>query len=178
MKFARTFTSALLLLAGAVTGHAQSPLTREQVAAELREAIRTGDMLAPGDSGVRLNQLHPQLYPATAPVAGKTRSEVQAELADAVRSGDIVAGGESGLTMRERFPQLYPAAPVFAGRTRADVRAETLQAIREGDIVAGESGLRLNEEFPQRYGMARSMLAERADARRVARAASQEESAR
>jgi len=178
MKFARTFTSALLLLAGAVTAHAQSPLTREQVRAELREAIRSGDMLAPGDSGARLNQLHPQLDPATSRVAGKTRSEVQAELADALRSGDIVAAGESGLTMRERFPQLYPAAPVVAGRTRAEVRAETLQAIRDGDIVAGESGLRLNEEFPQRYGIPRSAFAARADGRRVARAASQEESPR
>jgi len=161
MNFARTATSSLLILlaATAASVHADPVKSREQARAELLEDIRAGNMLAPGESGLRLNQLNPQRYPAAAPVAGKTRSEVEAELKDAVRSGNIVAGGESGLTMREMFPQRYPAAPVVAGRSRADVKAETLEAIRTGDIITGESGLRLSEQFPQHYMGARPVYA-------------------
>jgi hypothetical protein len=43
---------------------APSSLTREQVKAELAEAIRTGNMPANDDSGLMLNQVHPHFYPA------------------------------------------------------------------------------------------------------------------
>lgn len=43
---------------------ASAPKTREQVKAELEEAIRTGDILAPGKSGRKLNELYPSRYPA------------------------------------------------------------------------------------------------------------------
>ena len=45
------------------TTDASAPKTREQVKAELEEAIRTGDILAPGNSGRKLNELYPSRYP-------------------------------------------------------------------------------------------------------------------
>ncbi len=54
-------------------------------------------------------------------------------------------------------PQLYPAQVVAEGKTRAEVKAELAEAIRTGDMLANdESGLRLNEERPQRYANART----------------------
>jgi hypothetical protein len=37
--------------------------TREQVKAELAEAQRTGDIIADGESGKKLNELYPSRYP-------------------------------------------------------------------------------------------------------------------
>jgi Tfp pilus assembly protein PilV len=62
--------------------------TREQVRAELLEAIRTGDMPAPSEvsddtgvySGTKLNDVFPARYPAKQTVAGKTREQVRNEL--------------------------------------------------------------------------------------------------
>jgi hypothetical protein len=159
MRFARTTTSLLLFATFAFTAHAEEPKTREQVKAELREAVRTGDVLANGDSGLKLNELYPQRYPHVA-ADGKTRAQVQTELAAAMRDGTMVAAGEGGMTLRDEFPQRYPAVAVAPGRTRAEVVAETREAIRNGDMVAaGEGGLRLNEEFPQRYATRRALFA-------------------
>ena len=64
----RTYFSAIALAAAAFTsGHAlaadaSAPKTREQVKAELAEAIRTGNILASGESGLKENQLNPQRY--------------------------------------------------------------------------------------------------------------------
>lgn len=63
--------------------------TRDQVLAELAEAQRTGDIYAYGDSGKKLNELRPDLYPAKAVQQGKTRAQVQAELIQAQRSGEF-----------------------------------------------------------------------------------------
>lgn len=158
MKLARTTTTAILLLATiGFSAHAEAPKTREQVKAELAEAIRTGDVLAPGEVGLKLNELYPSRYPKPTAAAGKTREKVKAELAEAIRAGDVVAAGEAGLTLRELSPQRYPSVAVAAGKTRSQVKAETVEAIRTGDIIANsESGLRLNEEFPQRYAKQRA----------------------
>ncbi|MBS3911403.1 MAG: DUF4148 domain-containing protein [Hydrogenophaga sp.] len=43
-----------------------APKTRDQVRAELREAQRTGDIVAGGESGQKLNELSPNRYPAKA----------------------------------------------------------------------------------------------------------------
>ena len=49
-----------------------------------------------------------------------------------------------------------------AGKTREQVKAELAEATRTGDIIApGESGLKLNELYPQRYEQARALYAER-----------------
>jgi hypothetical protein len=154
MNIARTSTSLLLLAALSAIGcaaQAQTEKTREQVRAELREAVRTGDVLANGDSGLKLNELYPQRYPH-APAAGATRAQVKAELAEAIRTGDMLADGEVGLKLNQEFPSLYPPVPVVAGKTREQVRYETAEAVRDGDIIAtGETGLKLNQLYPQRY---------------------------
>ena len=110
MNIARTTISLVLLAALGTTAQARSPLTREQVRAELAEAVRTGDMLADGDSGLKLNEEFPQRYPAVIAVPGKTRAEVLAELAEAIRTGDIVADDEIGRKLYEAFPQRYAKA--------------------------------------------------------------------
>ena len=152
MNFARTTISLLLLAAIGTTAQAQSEKTREQVKAELTEAIRTGDVLANGDSGLKLNEMYPQRYPHAPAAIGATRAQVKAELAEAIRTGDMIASGESGLRLNEEFPQRYPAVAFAAGKTREQVRAETAEAIRTGDMIAaGESGLKLNQLYPRHY---------------------------
>ena len=157
MNIARTTISLVLLAALGTAAQAQSQMTREQVKAELADAIRTGDILAPGDSGLKLNELYPQRYPHPAAAPTPTRAQVKAELAAAIRSGDMLADGDSGLQLNEEFPQRYPAVVATPGKTRAEVRAELAEAIRTGDIAANNDlGLKLNEEFPQRYVKARA----------------------
>jgi Tat protein secretion system quality control protein TatD with DNase activity len=156
MKLARTATW-LLLAAIASAAHAEAPKTREQVKAELKEAIRTGDVLAGGDTGLKMNELYPQRYPHVA-AETKTRAEVQAELAAAMRDGTMVAAGEGALTLRDEFPQRFPAVAVAPGRTREEVVAETREAISNGDMfAAGEGGMKLSEEFPERYAKQRAL---------------------
>jgi hypothetical protein len=171
MKLTPNIAPLLLLAAIASTAHAQPPKTREQVQAELREAVRTGDVFAGGDSGLKLNELYPQRYPRVAGVETKTRAQVQAELADAIRAGTMVAAGEGGMTLRDAFPQRYPALAVAPGRTREEVIAETRDAIRSGDMyAAGEGAMKLNEETPQHYARQRTLYT--AQARPSANAAS------
>lgn len=149
--------SLAVLLASAATtvaAHAHAPLTRADVIAQYEQAQRTGELVAPGDSGMKLNELYPDRYPKAQPTAGLTRAQVVEELQAAVRSGDVLAEGDSGMKLNERYPQRYPAsaAPAAGVKTRAQVRAETLEAIRTGDILAaGDSGLRRNELAPQAY---------------------------
>jgi Domain of unknown function (DUF4148) len=154
MNFTRTLGSLLLLAAFGT--HANAQLTREQVKAELAEAIRTGDMPVDGESDLKLNQLYPDRYPAKPALIGKTREQVRAELAEAIRTGNVLADGESGLLRNEVDPARYPAKPTYAGKTREQVKAELAEAIRTGDMPAGgESGLMLYEMYPQRYAKAR-----------------------
>ena len=78
--------------------------TRDQVRAELEQAVRSGDMFAAGESGSKLNELQPELYPAKAAQVGKTREEVKEELAEAIHTGDLMAAGEDGRKLNEIFP--------------------------------------------------------------------------
>jgi hypothetical protein len=144
-----------IALAGLVgAAHAQS-LTRDQVRSELAEAQRTGDIFAPGDSGLTLRELYPYRYPAPRAIpATKTRAQVVAELQEAIRNGDRPIG-DSGLTERDLHPKDFPAPVVAQSKTRQQVRAELAEAIRTGDIMAsGDSGLTLRELHPRRYEMA------------------------
>ncbi len=51
------------LLAGqALAADTGTPQTRAEVKAKLAEAVRTGNMLADGESGVTFKQLNPGLY--------------------------------------------------------------------------------------------------------------------
>jgi hypothetical protein len=122
----RSYLSAIALAVAALSaGHAlaadvDAPKTRDQVRAELFEAQRTGDIVADGESGQKLNELYPHRYPAVAAAAqGKTRATVQAELQEAQRTGDLVAVGETGQKLNELYPHRYPAAVAAAqGKSR------------------------------------------------------------
>lgn len=155
MKFNRTLTSALLLSAFSAGAIAQPLITREQVQAELREAIRTGSIVD-GEDGLTRYERNPSAYPARPVVVGKTNEQVKIELREAIRTGDIV-DGEEGLTRFERNPSAYPARTAFAGKTRDAVKAELAEAIRTGDMVVGESSLKLNEQYPGRYPKANAV---------------------
>ena len=91
----RTYFSAIALAAAAFTsGHAlaadaSAPKTREQVKAELAEAIRTGDIVIDQESGKKANELFPGRYPAKPVAQGKTREQVKIELAEAIRTGQM-----------------------------------------------------------------------------------------
>ena len=106
-------TTIALLVATLGSGYAVAAdtasqgVTRAQVLAELADAQRTGDIMD-YQSGKKLNELHPQLYPAKAAVQGATREQVQNELIEAKRTGDIV-DSKSGKKLNELYPQLYPA---------------------------------------------------------------------
>ncbi len=145
-----TLPAILLAAVFAAQAHAEPAKTREQVKAELAEAIRTGDILAGGTSR-KLKDLYPDLYPSAPKAAGKTREQVKDELAEAIHTGDIIVG-ESSRKLNEIRPDLYPsAAPVFT-KTREQVKAELAEAIRTGDILSGSDTLaKLNELYPDRY---------------------------
>lgn len=164
MNIAHPTVSLVLLALLGTTAHAQSEKTRDQVKAELTEAIRTGDVLTSGESGLKLSELYPQRYPHAPAAGAATRAQVNLELADAIRTGDIIANGESGVKLNDEFPQRYPAVVVMAtGKTRAQVKAELAEAIRTGDVIAsGERGLKLNEDFPRRYANVRGLYVSRA----------------
>ncbi|MBS3996701.1 MAG: DUF4148 domain-containing protein [Hydrogenophaga sp.] len=54
--------------------------TRAQVKAELAQAVRNGDVIADGESGLRYNELFPSRYPQPTLAQGKSRDDVRAEL--------------------------------------------------------------------------------------------------
>ena len=162
---ASLLVTAIASLAVHTHACAQAPLTRADVIAQYEDAVRTGDVLAPGDSGMKLNELYPNRYPRVTTAAPVSREQVVAELQAAIRSGDVLAPGDSGLKMSELYPRRYPAATATAGagKTRDEVRAETLEAIRTGDILAaGDSGLKLNELYPERYAKVQDAAPRRA----------------
>jgi len=90
------------------------------VKAELAEAIRTGDMMASGELGLKLNEEFPQRYPAVVAVAStKTRDQVNAETREAIRNGDMYAAGEGMTKLNEEFPQRYTKArAVYASKAQ------------------------------------------------------------
>lgn len=87
----------------------QASMTREQVKAELAEAIRTGDIVANGERGLKLNELSPSRYPARAVQASLTREQVKAELAVALRTGDFFLNGENDSKCNEVHPSMHAA---------------------------------------------------------------------
>lgn len=113
--------------------------TRDQVRAELADAQRTGDIYANDNSGKKLNELRPDLYPAKVVGQGKTRDQVRAELADAQRTGDILAFGDSGQKLNELYPSQYPTKAAEQGKTREQVLAELVQAQHSGEYKLNEN---------------------------------------
>jgi hypothetical protein len=128
----RTILLAAALSIAAIAAHAETPdpsgqfahavtssKSRAQVAAELKEAQRTGDILAAGDQGATLYELNPGAYPARPVVAGKSREEVRDETLQAIQDGDIIVSGELGLTERQLHPQGYLAHNGFGRRVQS-----------------------------------------------------------
>ena len=132
---ALALAAATLLSANVMAADGNTAKTRQQVKAELTEAIRTGDIIANSETGQTLTDLYPGLYPAKAPVVGKTRAQVRTELSDAIRSGDIVLNVETGQSLNQMEPGRYPAKEAEAGKTREQVKAELAVAIRTGNLI-------------------------------------------
>jgi len=109
----RSILSVITLAAAALTAThtmadtTSAPKTRDQVKAELAEAIRTGHVVVNGETGQKANELFPGLYPAKPATQAKTREQVKAELQEAVRTGDVQANDDSGLKLNQLYPQLY-----------------------------------------------------------------------
>jgi len=105
------FATTVLILASALIAgtSAFAGVTREQVTAELASAARNGDIMASGESGLKLNELYPNRYPARQVQSGVTREQVKAELAAAVCSGVIMATGEIGIECNEVHPNMRRA---------------------------------------------------------------------
>ena len=95
--------------------------TREQVRAELAEAVARGEV---SNGGVRPSFTYPyHAESALGPLAaagGKTRAQVKAELAEAIARGEVFAGGGNAY---RRAP--YDSAPpaFIAPANRADAMA-------------------------------------------------------
>lgn len=152
-----------IALSSLVAGHvlaadASVGKTRDEVRAELAQAIRSGDLIADGATGQRYNEIAPHLY-AQPVVVSKSRAEVKAELAEATRNGDLIADGQTGARFNQVYPAQYaavraeaPVAAVAVGKTREQVKAELAEAIRTGDMVAdGQTGARYNQLYPNSY---------------------------
>ena len=92
---------------GSFAAKLSTELSREAVQAELRDAQRTGDIVAIGESGTKLNELFPGRYPAQVAGQGLSRDQVLADLREAQRTGEMVAIGEAGLKFNELFPGRY-----------------------------------------------------------------------
>ena len=65
MKLTRGAVALLVLWMGSAATQAQGGVTREQVLAELAEARRMGEMIAPGCGGGTLREQFPQRYPSS-----------------------------------------------------------------------------------------------------------------
>ena len=124
----------------ALASEATSSKSREQVKAELAEAIRTGDIVVISRRGLKANQVAPHLYPAPAAEPVKSREAINAELNEAITSGDVVVSSRKGLKANQIRPDLYPAKPVVEGKTRQQVIEERDLAISRGELLNRHRG--------------------------------------
>lgn len=131
-------TFAAWTAGSAIAADTSTPLTREQVSAELAQAQRNGDLLANQEAGLKANEVAPGNYPARA-ASGKTRAEVMVELAQAQRNGDIPVDGVTGLKANQLVPGNYPAPAAVQGKSRDQVQAEVTAALRDGTLPLHDS---------------------------------------
>jgi len=92
----RSASILILSLTAAVAGHAMaqetSTLTRAQVQADFQKARANGDLME-GESGLRQNQLRPDLYPAqTAQGQALSSEQVNADMQKARAAGQLQYG--------------------------------------------------------------------------------------
>lgn len=141
---------ALAVAAGPVFSQdAATAKTREQVRAELLEAQRTGDVMADGESGMKLNELYPRNFQSSvnANAQSRARTEVRAELLEAQRRGELMSFGDSESAFTQRYPGRASGA---SGLTRAEVKAQVLEAQRRGELMTSDSGSSFNGASPYR----------------------------
>lgn len=98
---------ALVLTSSLIASTSFAGVTREQVKAELAQAVRSGDIMTGGESGLKLNELYPSRYPAKQVQASVTRAQVKDELAAAIRTGDFLANGEIDGQCKELHPNMH-----------------------------------------------------------------------
>ena len=98
---------AALAATNAIAADASAPKTREQVKAELAEAVRTGNIVINGEISQHANEMMPGMFPAKPIVQSTTREQVKTELVEALRTGNIMADGETGLKLNQLYPQRY-----------------------------------------------------------------------
>lgn len=134
-----------LLALSASLAHAHSALTRDQVRQELADALRTGSLIAPGESGLSLRELNPNRFAAqTAGLAtplSKSRDEVLRELQAAQQAGELPAVGEHSAGPDGRALGAPPLRGMGRALTRAQVVADYREAARSGGLLGlGEAG--------------------------------------
>jgi hypothetical protein len=148
----RVLLSIGLIAGAAGQAFAQDAASRTQMRADVDEARRAGELIAPGEAGLTERQLRPDLYPSVAQQPAKPRQETRAELQEALRTGEIYAGGESSFKRNELDPNRYPRVAVAPGKSREEAKAELAEAVRTGDIVAGgELAAKENQLYPNQY---------------------------
>jgi hypothetical protein len=83
-------------------------VANDQAGSEFAQARRTGDIVANWQTGLKLNELYPNRYPAKQMQAGLTREQVKTELAQAIRTGDNFIGGEIDGKCNELHRSMHP----------------------------------------------------------------------
>ncbi len=92
---------------GSFAAKLSTQLSRDAVQAELRDAQRSGEIVANAEAGIPVNEVFSGRYPAQVAEHNMSRDEVRADLREAVRTGDIVANGETDMKLNEVFPGRY-----------------------------------------------------------------------
>ena len=143
-----TLSTLTLAVAALVAGNAMAAdKTGADVAAELQQAQRTGDIAYVGSTGELRGKTLAQIYgkaDSSAAVTGKTRAEVLAELEQAQRSGNIAYFGSTGELRGKSLAQIYgdtdSGSAKVAAKSREQVVAELEKAQRDGDITVKIGG--------------------------------------
>lgn len=92
---------------GSFAAKLNTQLSHEAVQAELRDAQRTGKIVANGEAGIPVNEVFAGRYPAQVAQHGMSREAVRADLREALRTGETIANGETGMKLNEVFPGRY-----------------------------------------------------------------------
>lgn len=80
-------------------------MSRDQVRAELSEAVRDGSLIANNVTGETVSEAAPASFAVVEPHL--SREQVKAELAEAVRDGSLIANNVTGETFSQRYPSRY-----------------------------------------------------------------------
>lgn len=114
--------AAVLTPAASAQTDASKPTSRAEVKEETKAAAKAGQLLPPGEAGVK---------GAAAPKSTKTRAERKAETMQARKEGKLLPSGEA--TYKASVSQ--PDATKGSTKTRAERKAETQKAAKEGQLL-------------------------------------------